>query len=497
MLFNSLAFLIFFPTVLFIHYLLPVKVRYLWLLVTSYFFYMCWNPVYALLMLTSTAITFVCGLLVGKADTQKKKKFFVALCFVCNLGILIFFKYSNFLGENVNQLLSLFGIAQRVPRIDVLLPVGISFYTFQALSYVVDAYREDVPVERNFFRYALFVSFFPQLVAGPIERSANLLRQVHQPQPFDFERARRGLLLMLWGLFQKIVIADRAAILVNAVYDDPLNHAGLTLMVATALFAVQIYCDFGGYSAIAIGAAQVLGFELRPNFRQPYLAVSVADFWRRWHISLSTWFRDYLYIPLGGGRKGTPRKYWNVMVTFVVSGLWHGASWSYVIWGALNGLMQVLGDARRIFVGWLRRTKPVARLLPMRGKPPFSARLLNVLITFVFINLTWVFFRAPTAEAAFTVLRQTFACFNPWVLIDGSLYKLGIEATEFWVLMIAILLLLCVDVMHEKGFSFREGLLRQQLWFRWAVYLGMIFAVLLFGIYGPNMAASAFIYFQF
>lgn len=497
MLFNSLGFLVFFPTVLLVHYLLPQKIRYLWLLLTSYFFYMCWNPVYALLILMSTVVTYACGLLIERAEAHKTKKSFVVVAFLCNLGILVIFKYSGFLVENINGLLAAIGADGRVPTFDLLLPVGISFYTFQVLGYVMDVYRAEVAAERNFFRYALFVSFFPQLVAGPIGRSTHLLSQFNHPKPFDFDRMRKGLLLMLWGFFQKLVIADRVAILVNNVYSDPTNHVGLTLLVATIFFAIQIYCDFGGYSAIAIGAAQVLGFELSPNFRQPYLATSVTDFWHRWHISLSTWFRDYLYIPLGGSRCGRLRKYVNVTVTFLASGLWHGASWNYVIWGALNGLFQVLGDIKRLFWQWLGGHKPLSHLFPESKEKPFSARFLSNLITFMLINVTWVFFRAPSLDMALVIFRQAFAVFNPWVLIDGSLYQLGIAQTEFWVLMCSIGLLFVTDVLHEHGFSFRDGLLKQQIWYRWLVYFCMIFAVLLLGVYGPEMTASAFIYSQF
>jgi D-alanyl-lipoteichoic acid acyltransferase DltB (MBOAT superfamily) len=483
--------------VLLVYYLLPIKARHGWLLLSSYFFYFCWNPLYTLLLLGCTIVTYACGLLLERSPGPKGKKAWVALAVLGCLGVLVFFKYSPFLAENINRLLAAAGLAQRLPAFDPLLPVGISFYTFQALGYVLDVYRRDAKAERNFLRYALFVSFFPQLVAGPIGRSTKLLPQLHQPRPFAFDRVRKGLLLMLWGFFQKLVIADRAAILVAAVYDDPLNHVGLTLVVATLFFAAQLYCDFGGYSAIAIGAAQVLGFDIGPNFRQPYLAVSVADFWRRWHISLSSWFRDYLYIPLGGSRRGKPRKYLNVMITFLVSGLWHGASWSYVVWGALNGLMQVLGDLRQRlwerFKGW----NFIAGRLPPERERPFSARLFSILLTFASINVTWVFFRAADLSTALAIFRQAFATFNPWVLIDGSLYSLGIGLTEFWVLMAAIGLLLGVDILHERGFSFRDRLLHQQLWFRWAVYLGMLFAVLLLGIYGPSMSAASFIYTQF
>ena len=495
--FHSLRFMVFFPVVLLVQYLLPKKVRYLWLLIASYFFYMCWNPAYGLLLLGVTGITYLCGLLVFRGKTQKIKKGFVTLGFACSLGILAYFKYWPFLSENMNRLFGMLKISAQVPVFDVLLPVGISFYTFQALGYLMDVYRGKIDAERNFCRYALFVSFFPQLMSGPITRAPKMLPQILEPKPFHFDRMRKGLLLMLWGLFLKLVIADRAAIFVNAVYGDPLNHAGLTMVVAMLFFTLQIYCDFAGYSATAIGAAQVLGFELGINFRQPYLAVSVSDFWRRWHISLSSWFRDYLYIPMGGSRKGAFRKYLNIMVTFLVSGLWHGASWNFIIWGGINGLAQVLGDLRNKLAARLGTQKWLDFFTSKEREKPFSAKLLSIMITFVIINVTWVFFRAPSAEAAMLILQRAVMVFNPWVLVDGSLYQLGIAQAEFSMLLMAIGLMAVVDVLHERGFSFRDSLLKQQLWFRWTVYLLMIFAVLLLGIYGPAMDASAFIYVQF
>lgn len=273
------------------------------------------------------------------------KKFALAVCIVLNLAVLFFFKYNKFFFENVERVLRIiFHIQFTRPKFDVLLPVGISFYTFQALGYVIDVYRDDINAEKNFFRYALFVSFFPQLVAGPIERSQNLLTQLAQKHKPNFEQMRDGLLLMLWGFFLKIVLADRIAIFVDTIYGDINKYGGWYLIVATVLFAVQIYCDFAGYSTIATGASEILGIRLMENFNAPYFSQSVSEFWRRWHISLSSWFRDYVYVPLGGNRKGTLRKYVNIMIVFLVSGLWHGAGWSYVAWGGLNGAYQVIGS---------------------------------------------------------------------------------------------------------------------------------------------------------
>lgn len=504
MLFHSVSFLIFFPLVLFIHFILPTRIRYLWLLAASYYFYMCWNPAYALLMLTSTAITYCSGLLIarhrnaqkaGRVSLWRNPKLYVALSFGLNLAILFFFKYYAFAAESLAGLFAEIGISWKPPKFDILLPVGISFYTFQALGYTVDVYRGDVDAEKNFFRYALFVSFFPQLVAGPIERSRNLLGQLKEGHRFDAERFKDGALIMLWGYFQKMVIADRAAILVDQVYGNYQAYAGYSIAVATVVFAIQIYCDFGGYSAIAIGAAKILGVDLMQNFRQPYFALSISEFWRRWHISLSSWFRDYLYIPLGGSRKGGVRKALNTMITFLLSGLWHGANWTYVLWGGLNGLLQILGSLKNRLLQWLSGRWQGKRLLVKRDC--FSYRLFQRTITFVLICLTWVFFRAETLTEAGEIFSQMFSVHNPWIFFDETLYTLGLSRVEWGILLMSIGVLWAVDIAHEHGISLRERLAEQNLAFRWLAYLAAILAILLFGVYGVGFDAGQFIYFQF
>lgn len=357
MLFNSIHFLCFFPVVILMYFLIPHRFRYLFLLASSYYFYMCWNYKYALLMALSTVITYLSGLIIGSVYGKKEllsprrwrffRKATVFISFFLNLSILFFFKYFNFVSGSITRLFLAMGIVLQQPKVDVILPVGISFYTFQALSYTMDVYRGEIAPERNLLKYALFVSFFPQLVAGPIERSKNLLHQISEVHQFQWSRVKSGLLLMCFGYFQKVVVADRLAILVNQVYNHYQVYEGLEIALATVFFAFQIYCDFASYSNIAIGAARVMGFRLMENFNTPYFSTSVTEFWHRWHISLSTWFRDYLYIPLGGNRKGTLRKYINLMVVFLVSGLWHGASWHFVAWGGLNGLYQVVESASK------------------------------------------------------------------------------------------------------------------------------------------------------
>ncbi len=497
MLFNSLQFLIFFPVVTLAYFLIPHRARWVWLLIASYYFYMCWNPLYVLLLFCSTLVTYLSGILIGRAgrvEDEKRsvrlKKWCVALSFLINLGILFFFKYFDFVMDGLAAAFSLAGITLHQPAFDVLLPVGISFYTFQALSYTVDVYRKDIEPERCLGRYALFVSFFPQLVAGPIERSTSLLPQMRERHYFDGPRAKQGVLLMAWGLFQKIVIADRAAIFVNAVYLRGDVQSGAALVLATLLFGVQIYCDFAGYSNIAIGAAQVMGFRLMDNFERPYFAKSIREFWRRWHISLSTWFRDYLYIPLGGGRCSRARRYLNVMVTFLVSGLWHGANITFVIWGGLHGLFQVLGDALRPL------RKKAADVLKIR-QDTTSHRLLQMGFTYLLVHIAWVFFRADTVSRACGIFRQIFTDFRPHVLFDQSLYMI-LPRVEWYVLFAAIAVLVVMSLVKRDGTRHvRAWLEAQQIWLRWAVYMGIIIVLLVFGVYGPEFVASDFIYFQF
>ena len=495
MLFNSYSFLVFFPVVVVIYFLLPKKVSYLWLLAASYYFYMGWNAKYALLLLLSTTITYLSGVLIqwlkdNRPNHTGAKKWVVVGSFASNLAILFFFKYFNFTIESVNAILNHTNLPTVNTSLDVLLPVGISFYTFQALGYTVDVYRGEIEAERNFFRYALFVSFFPQLVAGPIERSKNLLNQLRHPKTFSYRRMCDGLLLMIWGYFLKLVIADRISIFVDNVYANVGIYDGKYLLFASILFAFQIYCDFAGYSTIAIGAAEVMGFELMENFNSPYLSQSVAEFWRRWHISLSSWFKDYLYIPLGGNRKGKIRKYINIMIVFLVSGLWHGANWSYVVWGGLNGIYQVIGA---IFAP-LR--KNMRRKLHLE-KSRLPLKPLYMLVTFVLVDFTWIFFRADTMQHAFDVIGSIFHMNDPLLLANGTLYDLGLSKPNFVVLVVALVILLMADICKYQGIKVRRVILNLNIVIRWTIIITGILSVLIFGIWGSGYSATNFIYFQF
>ena len=494
MLFNSIDFWIFFPLVVGIYFIVPKKLRCFWLLAASYYFYMCWNPKYVLLLVASTLTTWLAGWLISRFRNPFWKKLSVAGCVVINLGILFVFKYFDFFLDTCNSVLRIFHLQMLDKPFDVLLPVGISFYTFQALGYIVDVYRGRMTPEKNILRYALFVSFFPQLVAGPIERSENLLKQVQElPQKklWNYDRVVNGLILMVWGLFVKMVIADRVAILVNQVFDNFYMYGTVALLAGAFGFALQIYCDFCGYSTIAVGAAQVMGFSLMENFETPYFARSISEFWKRWHISLSTWFRDYVYIPLGGNRCSRGRKYWNVLVTMGISGLWHGASWSYVVWGLLHGVYQIIGD----LTGTLRKKVYAACHTKTES---FSFKLAQVVSTFLLVDFAWIFFRAGSIRLALDYCKRIFTKWDPWSLFNGEIYTLGLERMEFHILVISVLVLFLVDLLrYFRKQSVADFLKEQCLWFRWAVVLVLIGAVLVYGIYGIRFESSQFIYFQF
>ncbi len=491
--FNSYEFLVFFPIVAVIYFIIPQKGRHIWLLAASYYFYMCWNPKYAVLMLISTLITYFSGILMEKTDTASKRKAVLLFSLISNLGILAVFKYFNFLLGNINEIIHLFNKDMSIPLLNVILPVGISFYTFQALGYSIDVYRKDTPAEHNFIVYALFVSFFPQLVAGPIERSGNLLSQIKkmaQDKMLNYENVTSGMTIMVWGLFLKMVIADRIAMFVNTVFDGYYLYGTFELSIAVIGFAIQIYCDFASYSTIAIGAARILGVHLMENFNTPYFSHSIREFWRRWHISLSSWFRDYLYIPLGGGTNVLSRNK-NRMIVFLLSGLWHGSSWNFVIWGTLHGLYQVVSDM----------TITIRKYYCQKYKIKtdcFSWKFLQTLVTLFWVNFAWIFFRARTIPQAFGIIKRLFTKLNPWVLFDGTLYNLGLSRLEWKILIIALIVMFAVSyVRYKTGETIDIFLSCQNLWFRWSVIIALVCSIFIYGIYGPNVTAEQFIYFQF
>lgn len=391
----------------------------------------------------------------------------------------------------LNRLLYLFHLNEVNWNSDILLPVGISFYTLQALGYLIDVYRGEIYAEKNFLKYALFVSFFPQLVAGPIERSKHLLSQLHEPHSFQYDNIRKGILLVLYGLFLKMVIADRAAIFVDTVYGDSALYPGFYIVVASCFFAMQIYCDFYGYSTIARGSALIMGIQLTDNFKAPYYSKDIKEFWRRWHISLSGWFRDYLYIPLGGNKKGTIRKETNRLIVFAVSGLWHGASLAFMFWGILNGVYQVLEDVAT------RIKQVVISGVDEAESNRFSRRLCQTIFSFILVTFAWLFFRAGELDVAMETLANMFSVFNPGIFFDGSLYELGLDRKGINVLLASIIVLFIVDYHKYQERDLIEFVLKQGYWFRYLIYAALFFTILIFGCYGETYNSQQFIYFQF
>ncbi len=472
MLFNSLHFVFFFILTTAIYFLLPHKWRWAFLLLISCYFYAVFVPVYILILAFTIVVDYWAGRLIENNREQRKPLLLASL--IVNIGFLAFFKYYNFLNENLTALLGLGGWQNPVPALRILLPIGLSFHTFQAMSYTIEVYRGNQKAERHFGIYALYVMFYPQLVAGPIERPQNVLHQFYRKVDFNYDRIVAGLRLMLWGLFKKVVIADRLSIYVDAVYNNATHHSGLTCIVATVFFAFQIYCDFSGYSGIALGAAKVLGIDLMENFRRPYLSTSIKDFWSRWHISLSTWFRDYLYIPLGGSRVSLPRHLINLLIVFMVSGLWHGASWTFVIWGALHGIYLVVEHLLHRFV--FKKKAPVRK--GWRQLPAY-------LLTFTLASFAWIFFRADSVGTAFTIIQNIFT------LRPGPFF-VGFAAG--FVYSVGLIIFLILAEINQEFFAEKWSMIwspRPSV--RMAGYAILLLVMLLIGVFNGGQ----FIYFQF
>lgn len=494
MLFISLTFLLFFPIAAVIYVIVPRNLRHIYLLLLSYIFYMWWNPLYAILLTTAIIVTYVCGLGLAHAKATRTKKLIVTAGFLINMSFLVYFKYFNFLLNSLNDLLACLGVALYWKPFDILLPIGISFYMFQACGYLVDVYRRQTVAERNFLKYALFVAFFPQILAGPIGRSTALLPQIHNLPKLNvlkYNDVYVGLMTMLWGFFLKMVISDRIVLLVDQVFNAHWLYGFFGLSVAAVGFTIQIYCDFAGYSFIAVGTARVLGFHLMENFNTPYFSASLKEFWRRWHIALSSWFKDYLYIPLGGSRKSRARTYLNVFIVFLVSGVWHGANWTFVFWGALHGIYQIVGAMTASY-----RNK-VNALLKVNTEC-FSYKFGQIAIVFFLVAMAWIFFRAPTLTDAFMYIGGMFSRWDLWCFFDGSIYKLGLVRQEFNILLVSLVILFLVDwVKYIRNLALDEFLARQNLWFRWAGIIILFMSIIIYGMYGPAFDTKNFIYSQF
>ncbi len=480
MLFNSLDFAIFLPIVFFLYWFVAkrnLRLQNILLLVASYFFYACWDWRFLFLLMFSTLLDYFTGIKMESVASQSKKKFWFWLSIIVNLGFLGVFKYYNFFVESFANGAAAIGWQVNPWTLSIILPVGISFYTFHGLSYVIDIYKNRISAERNFVEYAVFVSFFPLLVAGPIERATHLLPQIKRNRVFDYSRAVDGLRQILWGLFKKIVIADNCAIFANEIFNNSADHNGSTLVLGALFFAFQIYGDFSGYSDIALGTARLFGVELLQNFSFPYFSRDIAEFWRRWHISLSSWFRDYLYIPLGGSKGGMIMKIRNTFIIFVVSGFWHGANWTFIIWGALNAIY---------FLPLLITNQNRSNLeIVAKGKPlPSVKELGQILLTFGLTVFAWIFFRAESVGHAFQYISQIFSR-SLFTLPNPSTYSVS-------AIFLIVIFILIEWKGREQKFALEKLGLNWSYPFRWITYAVIATAILLY-----SGKADEFIYFQF
>lgn len=445
---------------------------------------MAFIPSYILILAVTIIVDYFAGLLIEKSSGTIRK-LWLTLSLITNISFLGFFKYFNFINDNVRSLFHQFGVEYSISNLEIILPIGLSFHTFQAMSYTIEVYRNQQKAERHFGIFSLYVLFYPQLVAGPIERPQNMLHQFREQHSFEYERVIHGLLRMAWGFFKKVVIADRAAIIVNQVFAEPTAFSGPALLTGTYLFSIQIFCDFSAYSDIARGSAEVMGFQLMKNFNQPYISKNLSEFWQRWHISLSTWFRDYVYIPLGGNRRGKFRHILNLMLVFMLSGIWHGASWTFVIWGALHGMFLVFGlltaparDSIRLFFSrrWLDKVFTV----------------LSILFVFHLVSFAWIFFRANTVSDAFIIISKLTSGWEKLPVIISQLTTLKLGTFELGLVFFMILLMEIFHTWLRKGNVF-ENLRQRPAWQRWGVYYLICGTIVLFG----KFDSQQFIYFQF
>jgi alginate O-acetyltransferase complex protein AlgI len=484
MLFNSFTFLVFFVIVTTLYFITPYNRRWLLLLISSCYFYMAFVPIYILILGFTIVVDYFAGLYIEKAEGRRRKLFLIC-SLIANIGVLAIFKYYNFLNHNLSFLLQGFGWTNPIPYLSILLPIGLSFHTFQAMSYTIEVYRGRQKAERHFGIYSLYVMFYPQLVAGPIERPQNLLPQFRKKFDFDFDRVTSGLRLMAWGLFKKVVIADRLAIVTDLVYNNPEHYNSFSLILATVFFSFQIFCDFSGYSDMAIGIARIMGFKLMTNFDKPYQSKSVHEFWKRWHISLSTWFKDYLYISLGGNRVTIPRWYLNLFIVFLVSGLWHGANWTFVIWGALHGFYLVFA---------IVTTNIREKINKLLFLDKFT--FLPAVTTFFLVSFAWIFFRAKDVDTAFYIARNIFTglpdvfhrLINHLPILEY--YRIGRGE-----LLLSVILIVLLETVHfiQNKISITEALLKRPTYVRWTLYYALILSILYLGVFENRQ----FIYFQF
>lgn len=510
MTFNSFWFLLFLLITVLLYYI--VEYKNLVLFAASAFFYCAASSRVSCVFAAVIIIAYVFGRLLE----QKREKNLLTVGIVCILSTLFVSKYLNFTVSSIAGLLAKFHITFTFSGMELLMPIGISFFTLQAVGYLIDVYRGEIKAERNLIDFAVFLGFFGYILSGPIERAKHILPQLKAEKKFDYTQFCHGLQLMLWGYFVKLVVAERFAVIANTVFDDYTYYAGIEMLLGTIAYSLQLYCDFSGYSYIARGVGQVLGLEVMSNFEQPYFSMSISEFWRRWHISLSSWLRDYVYIPLGGNRKGTARKYMNILVVFFVSGLWHGAAWNYVFWGMLHGVYQVIEG----LFGMLRK-KYGRKGEKEKEEIPFSGKLLAGVWNFALVNLAWIFFRATDLRTALRMIKRMVLGFSPAATFgakqiaeydfvrkfvsgynlrsvgDYAWLHIGLDSADMTVLVVGFLLVLAVDVLHYRKICCRDWIDRQQTWFRWTLYIGAGLLVLVLGVYGSAYNASSFIYSNF
>ena len=469
MVFNSFSFWLIFPFIFGFYWLIPSKQKELkkwFLIIVSYLLYMNWKPAFALALMFVTGVTYYGSHLISNANEQKKNKQICTLTVLLGVSLLVIFKYYNFINDNINTLLNLLHIQVELPGLNYAIPVGISFFTFQAISYFLDVYFKKIEAEKSLSDYVLFISFFPQVSSGPISKASELLPQIKNPKPFNEIQATDGLRYLLWGMFMKVAVADRLGIYVDTVYSEYLNYSGFTTFISIIFYSFQIYADFAGYSLMALGIAKLLGYDIINNFQQPYFAFSITNFWRRWHISLSRWLKDYIYIPLGGSRCSSKRSYLNIFITFLVSGIWHGASWNFILWGALHGIFQIAEKALH---------------LQKETEKGFIIKAARVLITFFLATFAWIFFRMPTLNDAIGIIVHTAKDFTSFSMMTEQRTPI----------MLTLPILIAHDIYLEYFSS-------KQYWWnntitRWMLYITLFVIILIAGV----LDSGQFIYVSF
>lgn len=492
--FNTLVFMLFFIITALLYFVSPKKAKNWILLTASYVFYGLANAKILIYLLLCTLVTYGFGLLIEENKGKDKAKLFVTIAIILDIGVLAFFKYTDFAISIIGRFTSLFGANPEEKTLGLIAPLGISFITFQTVSYMIDVNRGKTPVCRSLLKYALYVAFFPIVIQGPISKAGDIIPQFDEEHKYDSDRVKEGIILFLFGLFMKMVIADRAALTVDHVFADLNNYSGAAILFSTILFALQLYADFAGYSLMAIGSAKILGFNVKRNFRQPYFSKSPAEFWRRWHISLNTWLKDYLYIPLGGSRCSKTRQYFNVMATFTLSGLWHGANVGYVLWGFINGIFVVIDNI--IHKGKAKAKKAGNAVVGF----------LKALFNSILLLFTWVFFRARYFSLSMLAFKRMFTAFNcrPFLsaakhmlLKRGESTLLGMTFTQYMILFAGFIVLWVADYLTSRNDNMAERIAKGNTLLRWLVVCFLLMSVICFGIYGFGYNAAAFVYTQF